>query len=158
MSHKNFCKVCGLDLGKRGKLYCSKKCMKIAYISKALPRKKEYIKRYMIKRYREDSQFNIRIRLGNLLSRSMKRYTITGKIYKSKKYGIDYKKIIEHLKPFPQDMSKYQIDHIRPLRSFNLNDPIELRKAFAPENHQWLLESDNKSKGGRWKPETETFK
>jgi hypothetical protein len=26
----------------------------------------------------------------------------------------------------------------------------EVKKAFAPENHQWLLAFDNKSKGGRY--------
>ena len=67
----------------------------------------------------------------------------------SKKYGIDYKEIIEHLKPFPEDLSKYHIDHIIPLCSFrfiNEDDSInfeEIKKAFAPENHQWLLKEEN---------------
>jgi hypothetical protein len=26
----------------------------------------------------------------------------------------------------------------------------EVKKAFAPENHQWLLAFDNKYKGGRY--------
>ena len=62
---------------------------------------------------------------------------------KSKKYGIDYKAIIEHLKPFPKDISIYHIDHIKPLCSFDLTSPKEVKKAFAPENHQWLLARDN---------------
>lgn len=81
----------------------------------------------------------LRCRLGKVL----RLYTRTGKIQSSRKYGIEYKAIIEHLKPFPEDMSKYHIDHIRPLRSFDLNDPEQVKQAFAPENHQWLLAEDN---------------
>lgn len=67
----------------------------------------------------------------------------------SKRYGINYQKIIEHLKPFPEDLSKYHIDHIRPLCSFqfiNLDGSTnldEVKKAFSPENHQWLTVQEN---------------
>ena len=68
----------------------------------------------------------------------------------SKKYGINYKAIIEHLKPFPENISEFHIDHIKPLCSFNLEDPEEIKIAFAPENHQWLTIQENLSKGGRY--------
>jgi len=72
------------------------------------------------------------------------------KEYPSSKYGIDYGKIIEHLKPFPKNLSKYHIDHIKPLVCFDLTNPIQIKEAFAPENHQWLLAIENKKKGGKW--------
>lgn len=95
-------------------------------------------------------QFKLSERLRKRLTKALAYYTKTGKLYKSKDYGIDYKKIVEHLKPFPENLSGYHIDHIRPLCSFDLTNPEEVKKAFAPENHQWLLEFDNKSKGGRY--------
>ena len=76
-------------------------------------------------------------------------YTKDGKIKKSKEYEIDYEAIIEHLKPFPKDRGEYHIDHIIPLVSFNLNKPEEVKLAFAPGNHQWLLVKDNQSKGAK---------
>ncbi len=86
-------------------------------------------------------------RLRNRLWNALKIYTTTGKIYSSRTYGVDYKAIIEHLKPFPEERHLYHIDHIKPLCSFNLNDPEQIKIAFAPDNHQWLLSKDNLSKG-----------
>lgn len=60
---------------------------------------------------------------------------------------IDYMSIIEHLKPFPIDMDNYHIDHIIPLSCFDLTNPEQVKLAFAPQNHQWLLKEDNLSKG-----------
>lgn len=83
----------------------------------------------------------------------LKMSTKTGKIMTSKKYGIDYKAIIEHLKPFLADISLYHMDHIKPLRSFNFvnkdgsTNLEEVRKANVPTNFQWLKASDNLSKG-----------
>jgi len=88
---------------------------------------------------------NLRTRLWDALNK----YSKTGKIMSSKKYGIDYKAIIEHLKPFPEDMKKYHIDHIKPLCSFDLTNPEEVKKAFDPENHRWLLAEDNLKKIGQ---------
>ena len=107
---------------------------------------KKYIKKYHRKRRKIDEQFQISTRLRSRLGRALKKYTKTGKIATSKLYGIDYKAIMEHLKPFPKDISKYHIDHIKPLCSFDLTNPEEVKKAFAPENHQWLLAEDNLSK------------
>ena len=101
-------------------------------------------------RYRQDKNFAIKDRLRKLLRQALRLYTTTGKYQTSKKYGINYKAIIEHLTPFPEDISKFHIDHIKPLCSFNLTDPEEIKKAFEPNNHQWLLAEENLSKGGRF--------
>jgi hypothetical protein len=92
---------------------------------------------------------NVTIRLRNLLYNALTNYNKTGKSFSSKKYGIDFKKIIDCLKPFPKDIHKWHIDHIIPLSSFDLEDPKEIKKAFSPENHQWLLASDNIRKGNK---------
>jgi hypothetical protein len=69
----------------------------------------------------------------------------------SDEMGINYNLIIEHLKKttpsdYVVDPSKYAIDHIIPLCSFDLTNREEVKKAFAPENHQWLLFEENSRK------------
>jgi hypothetical protein len=104
-------------------------------------------KRIYQRKYYSVNPNNIIIhRLRTRLYFILNHYTKTGKIMSSRKYGIDYAKIIEHLKPFPEDLSKYHVDHIIPLSSFDLTKPEQIKIAFAPENHQWLLEFDNLSK------------
>jgi hypothetical protein len=87
--------------------------------------------------------------LENLRSRfliAMKLYSTTGKIMKSDKYGIDYKKIIDRLGECPGARCDYHVDHVIPLARFNFNDPDQIRLAFAPENHQWLPAVENMKK------------
>jgi hypothetical protein len=67
----------------------------------------------------------------------------TGKIKKSKEYGIDYGAIIEHLGPCPGKREDYHIDHIFPLSAFDFNNLEHIKLACAPENHQWLLAINN---------------
>jgi len=88
----------------------------------------------------------LRSRFGN----AIRTYTKTGKYQTSKKYGVDYKAIINHLKPFPKDLSKYHIDHIKPCCAFDLTDPEQIKECFHPKNHQWLLAHDNLVKNGNW--------
>jgi len=98
---------------------------------------------------KQDIQYLLKCRLRRAVSDALRHYTITGKIMSSKKYGINYKGIIEALKPFPKDIENYHIDHIIPLTKFDLNNPEEIKWAFAPENHQWLTSIENISKGNR---------
>jgi hypothetical protein len=100
----------------------------------------------------------IKKRLRNLLLINLKNYSKNGKTHISKKYGIDFEKIIEHLKPFPKDISKYHIDHIIPLSRFNLNNKNQIKIAFSPENHQWLLARENMSKKDKIIPRPEVLK
>ncbi len=101
-------------------------------------------------RRRTDTQFRIRSNLRTRFCSALNHFTKTGKIKTSKQYGINYQAIIQHLQPFPSNIHLYHIDHIRPLCSFNLEDLEQIKQAFAPGNHQWLLAFDNMSKGGKW--------
>lgn len=100
----------------------------------------------------------IRRRLRGLVAHMIRKHINMKSSYvkKSEKYEIDYQGIIEHLKPFPEDISKYHIDHIKPLCSFNFIDENgridynEISRAFSPENHQWLTIKENLSKGGKF--------
>ncbi len=100
-------------------------------------------------RIKNDPIFAIKKRLSGRLRHAFKTYSKNGKVKSSREYGIDYNAIMEHLKPFPKSRELYHIDHIKPLCSFNFNNKEEIKKAFAPENHQWLLAIDNMKKGGR---------
>lgn len=104
--------------------------------------------KYKRKRRKEDIQFRLKTNLRRRLLYALTLYG-NGKNFSSLKYGINYKKIINHLKPFPKEISKYHVDHIIPLCTFDLTDPKQILKAFAPENHQWLTIEENLSKGGK---------
>lgn len=103
-----------------------------------------------------DPSYKLKELLRSYVFHALNYYTLSGKTRSSKKYGIDYTAIINHLKPFPENIKLYHIDHIRPLASFNFVNPDgstnfeEIKKAFAPENHQWLLARDNLSKSANW--------
>lgn len=117
-------------------------------------RKRDYVRK-KTRDYTRRPEVNIRIRIRAILNHILKHYTLTGKFQSSRKYGINFEEIIKRLKPFPADISKYHIDHIRPLCNFNFinkdgtQNLEEIKKAFAPENHQWLLAFDNLSKGSK---------
>lgn len=64
-------------------------------------------------------------------------------------HGINIQSIIDHLGPCPGNRKDYHIDHIKPLGSFDLSKEDEIRIAFSPENHQWLLAADNIRKGNK---------
>lgn len=104
---------------------------------------------WQAKHLRENEQFNIRYRLRISLCRAFSTYTKTGKVISSKRYGIDYTAIIEYLGPCPGDRDKYHIDHIIPLSTFDLRDKKQVKKAFAPENLQWLTAKKNQKKGNK---------
>lgn len=67
-------------------------------------------------------------------------------------YGIMVKDIVTRLGPCPGKKEDWHIDHKIPISLFDLRDPSQVKKAFAPENHQWLpkdinLKKHNKMEG-----------
>lgn len=111
---------------------------------------REKINKQTRKRRTNDLSFNISANLRGRLREILNKKTKEGKIYSSKKYGIDYKAIIEHLKPLPKNLTGYEIHHIKPLNTFKLvnsNGTInynEIKKAFAPENHKLLTKKKHR--------------
>ena len=101
-------------------------------------------------KYKTNLDFKIAVTLRNSLRKMLKLYTKTGKIHQSGEYGVDYKAIIEYLKPFPEDLSNYEIHHKKPLFTFNFvnkdgsTNLKEVSKAFAPDNHKWLTIKEHK--------------
>jgi len=101
-------------------------------------------------KHKNDPQFHIRENLRRRLKSVLDKYSIDGKTHSSKKYGINYSAIIEHLGLCPGNMENYHIDHIFPLVAFDLNNLLHIKAAFAPENHQWLIKEENMSKGCKY--------
>jgi len=106
-------------------------------------REKERIRR------KTDKEYVIADRLRRSLHNALTTYTKTGKTMSSKKYGIDWKKVIEKLKPFPKDLKNFEIDHIIPLITFDLTKSENIKKSFDPSNLQWLTREENRIKGGK---------
>jgi len=105
---------------------------------------KKYNK-YRKNKYHNDINFKIATNIRNRINNALK----SKKIPKSKKYKIDYEKIISYLKStLPKDFNKtkYHIDHIIPCCSFNLINEKEFNKCFAVENHRWLTAEENLKK------------
>ena len=48
------------------------------------------------------------------------------------------------------NMNQWHIDHIRPISSFNLNDPTQQKKCFHFSNLQPLWAKDNLKKGSKF--------
>lgn len=94
--------------------------------------------RYFTKKYSSNINFVKMARLRALFTQAFKRYSTTGKAYCSKKYGVDFQAICEYLGPCPGDRQNYRIHHIKELNTFNFDDPIQVKAAFAPENHEWV--------------------
>lgn len=110
--------------------------------------KNNRIKRRTNERKRYNSDINFRIR-KNLRSRLLGafNYHNINKQYSSKEYGINFKEIINYLGPKPSE--SHTIDHIIPLSLFDFSNKVYIQAAFLPENHQWMLGSENCSKGNK---------
>ena len=106
---------------------------------------------FCLKQKKIDPSFRILCRLRALLHSALKRFSKTGKIMSSKKYGLDYKAIIEKLKPIPEDLENWHIDHICPTSKYDFENPEDVRRCFHPDNLQWLLAKDNLTKSNKLK-------
>jgi len=99
---------------------------------------------------KNDKGFKISCNLRKQLWTILNRYTKTGKIMSSNKYGINYKAIIEHLKPLPENLNNYEVHHIKPLYTFNFinkdgsTNLKEIKEAFSPKNHKLLTIEEHK--------------
>lgn len=111
------------------------------------------------KKKKDDKDFALKCKLRYRLKDIFKIYTKTGKIMPSKKYGINYNKIIEHLKPLPNNLKNYHIHHIKPLHTFNFVNPDgstniqAIQEAFKPENHKLVTIEEHKEihRNGNWR-------
>ena len=141
----------------------------LGYVKKYQQKNKPKIRAYNIKYYQTDTfkKLNKERYIKNM---SNPEFVVNERlriyhIRRLKKVGnldarklIDRKAIIKHLKPFPKDLSIYEIDHKIPLSKFNLKDNNDIKKAFAPSNYQWLPIWEHRLKGRRTNKEFEEEK
>lgn len=153
IKRKIYCKTCKKEIKYPRRIYC-KKCKKKVSLERyndPIQREKrnKLAREYHKKMMKESPDYNTKTRIRDRLRDALRHFSKTGKIRKSNKY-LDYKSIIKFLGACPGDRNKYHIDHIKPLCKFDFDDINQIKKAFAPENHQWLLAKDNlkKSKNG----------
>lgn len=144
-------KACAKRYNKKPEVKIKKKEYSKEYHQR--PEVKERLREYYNNRLLNDINFKIKTNLRRRLRKAMELYTKEGRITSSKYMGIDWKKVVEQLaKNLPKDYyeREYHIDHIKPLCSFDLEDSEQVKVAFAPDNHQWLLAEENLSKGGKY--------
>ncbi len=130
--------------------YLKNREKRLEYAKKWKRENRERINKYIKERKKLDKDFLIRCRLAKQLRTVLQNYTEKGKIMSSKKYGINWSEVVYGLKPFPKDISKYHIDHIRPVVSFDLTDTKQVKIAFSPQNLQWLTKEENLKKGNKY--------
>lgn len=108
-----------------------------------------------IERKKLDPQYALSIRARNRIRRALnaigwKKYSTTKELI-----GCSFEFLKEHIESqFKdgmswEDRSSFHIDHIRPLSSFDLTDPEQLRAACHYTNLQPLSPIDNMKKGDR---------
>ncbi len=120
------------------------------YLRSHNEQKKIYRNNHQKSKRKTDKTFKIICNLRGGFGGALKKYTKTGKIMSSIKYGIDFKAIIEHLRPFPENLKDYEIHHKKPLFTFDFINPDgstnlkEVKKAFAPENHILLTKEEHR--------------
>ena len=154
---KRSCLFCRKEIKNRRISYCSDKCqeevVRERYNNPINREKRNKLAReYHKKMMKESPNYNTKTRIRDRLRDALRHFSKTGKIRKSNEY-LNYESIIKFLGPCPGDRNKYHIDHIKPLCKFDFEDINQIKKAFKPENHQWLLIKDNlkKSKNERSK-------
>ncbi len=122
---------------------------------KITKRNKEYGKNNRTKisaqekqRIKDDPIFKMKKHIRGRLRSSIKIYSTKGKVMPTNKY-LDIPAIIKKLTPFPKDRENYHVDHIVPLKMFDHDNPEQVRRAWSPENLQWLTVEENLEKGDR---------
>jgi len=134
-THKELCIKCG-----KIKEICIRDCNKNVICGPC----------YMALRKKSDSIYSITLNIRKRIGEAFRTYSKNGKIKSSSKYGINFKAICKHLDMCPGKREEYHIDHIFPLCAFDFDNPIHVKAAFAPENHQWLKAEENMQKGSKY--------
>ena len=112
-----------------------------------------YNNNYIKKRRAENESFRLACNLRSRLYQALIKQ-ITKKNSKTEELlGISFKEFknyIEFLMTLEMTWNNIELDHVRPLSSFNLTDLEQLKEASHYSNIQPLLKSDNRKKGANY--------
>lgn len=115
--------------------------------------RKDYHREYYMNKYNNDPEFKIKVNLRNRLNMAIKKELKTGSAIKDLGCSVEELKI-QLESQFQEGMTwdnygvkGWHIDHIKPLASFDLSNPEELKKACNHKNLQPLWAEDNFKKG-----------
>lgn len=97
---------------------------------------------YRKERRKRDPTYRCYSNIRRELARYIKKYSIVGKLYKTK-YYID-PNIFDIVGTMSSD--EYELDHIIPLRAFDPNDSDMLKLAHNPNNLRWITAEENNLK------------
>lgn len=90
--------------------------------------------RRILKRFQEDG----RVGLSDM-----------GRFIYKEHYGVDFEAILERLKPLPQNLKDYDIDHIIPQSKFDFKNKEDIKKAWSLDNIRLVIRKENQKKGNK---------
>jgi len=121
--------------------------------------KEKYLKKKLLKKYQEIRKDSIIHRIIESLRARSFYYMKTFNMKHMEILGCSASELEEYLtNKFTDGMTmenfgKWEVDHIKPVSKFNLNDDKEVRVCFHYTNLQPLWMTDNRSKSNKYKEE-----
>lgn len=142
-------------LGKGGRRVC-RACRRAAgVVYQKQARARGYYTEHYQRRMKDDPVYVLRGRLRSRVHSALKGKTKTFSTTALLGCSADSLRVWIELQFLPgmswSNRSQWEIDHKRPLSSFDLNDPDQLAAACHFTNLQPLWRRDNRSKGARWR-------
>jgi hypothetical protein len=122
---------------------------------------KETINNYQRNKYKSDKQFAVRRNLSSRIAHYLRGKNHTKPEETEKLIGCKWDEFIDYLKSlFSGDMTldnygKWQLDHIRPLESFDFEEENQIYVGFNWRNYQPLWKEENRQKSDRYDPDDE---
>jgi hypothetical protein len=108
---------------------------------------REHNRTYRVNRRKIDPAYKMKQLLKSRLWGAMKLQSKNGKTKSCKEYGINFDSIYRTIGPRPSN--EYELDHIIPLNSFNLDNSEHVRLAHLPCNLRWITKKDNMIKSSK---------
>lgn len=117
---------------------------------------RERMRNYEYNRYREDPQYRLSCLLRKRLRLAINKKNKNGSAVKD--LGMKIQTFLVYLNldcldkygiPYTGNEKFFELDHIRPLKSFNLQDPAEFKKATHWSNLQILTKKENRCKSDK---------
>lgn len=121
--------------------------------SYAAPKKRAYMVRYMTKKYKTDPAYQMRARLSNRIRKALigrKPATTMQLVGCTSEELKDWLELWFAPGMSWENRSEWEVDHRRPLASFDLSDPVQIKLACHYTNLQPLWRHENRAKGAKW--------